>query len=89
MTSLIPQPSDDPNDPLNWSTPWKLITATSQLLYVWVLVCSALSLAPLFPLLGQEFHLSQQQLSLLTGTNVLTLGFAVSISFPYVLEEHV
>lgn len=71
--SLVPQPSCDLNDPLNWSSTWKLITATSQLLYVWVLVCSALSLAPLFPLLGQEFHLNQQQLSLLTGTNVLTL----------------
>ncbi|CZT23767.1 related to MFS transporter [Ramularia collo-cygni] len=79
---LSPQPSCDLNDPLNWSTTWKLITATSQLLYVWVLVCSALSLAPLFPLLGQEFHLDQQQLSLLTGTNVLTLGFANVLIVP-------
>ncbi|KAK4505442.1 hypothetical protein PRZ48_003405 [Zasmidium cellare] len=73
---LVPQPSNNPNDPLNWSTPWKLIVAFSQLLYVWVLVCSALSLAPLFPFLGMEFHLNQQQLSLLTGLNVITLGFA-------------
>jgi len=79
---LVPQPTCDPNDPLNWSTTWKLITATSQLLYVWVLVCSALSLAPLFPFLGQEFHLNQQQLSLLTGTNVLTLGFANVLIVP-------
>ncbi|KAK1091080.1 hypothetical protein LTR48_007024 [Friedmanniomyces endolithicus] len=73
---LVPHPSNDPAEPLNWSLPWKLITALSQLLYVWVLVCSALSLAPMFPFLGMEFHLGQQQLSLLTGLNVITLGFS-------------
>jgi MFS family permease len=74
--SLVPHPSSDPADPLNWSRLWKLTVATSQLIYVWVLVCSALSLAPMFPFLAQEFHLNQQQLSLLTGLNVITLGFA-------------
>ncbi|EMC92306.1 hypothetical protein BAUCODRAFT_38342 [Baudoinia panamericana UAMH 10762] len=73
---LVPHPTNNPNDPLNWSLLWKLTTAISQLLYVWVLVCSALSLAPMFPFLGMEFHLNQQQLSLLTGLNVITLGFA-------------
>ncbi|GIZ44837.1 hypothetical protein CKM354_000802300 [Cercospora kikuchii] len=79
---LVPQPSNNANDPLNWSTTWKLIVAISQLLYVWVLVCTALSLAPLFPFLGQEFHLDQQQLSLLTGLNVITLGFANVLIVP-------
>nr|POF23915.1 putative mfs-type transporter [Quercus suber] len=74
--SLVPHPSNDPADPLNWSRVWKWTTAISQLLYVWVLVCSALSIAPMFPLLGMEFRLNQQQLSLLTGLNVITLGFA-------------
>ncbi|KAK6412397.1 hypothetical protein LTR95_017975, partial [Oleoguttula sp. CCFEE 5521] len=70
---LVPHPSSSPNDPLNWSRPWKIIVAVSQLFYVWVLVCSALSIAPMFPFLGMEFHLDQQQLSLLTGLNVITL----------------
>jgi hypothetical protein len=26
---LVPQPSDDPNDPLNWSTMWKITCITS------------------------------------------------------------
>jgi len=73
---LVPHPTSDPADPLNWSRTWKIIVAVSQLLYVWVLVCSALSIAPMFPFLGMEFHLNQQQLSLLTGLNVITLGFA-------------
>ena len=78
----MPHPSSDPSDPLNWSRVWKYTTAISQLLYVWVLVCSALSIAPMFPLLGQEFHLNQQQLSLLTGLNVITLGFANILIVP-------
>ena len=69
-------------DPLNWSRLWKYATAISQLLYVWVLVCSALSIAPMFPLLGAQFHLDQQQLSLLTGVNVITLGFANILIVP-------
>lgn len=36
----------------------------------------------MFPLLGAEWHLGQQQLSLLTGTNVLTLGFANILIVP-------
>ena len=67
---------------MNWSRVWKYATAFSQLLYVWVLVCSALSLAPLFPLLGAEFHLDNQQLSLLTGINIITLGFANILIVP-------
>ena len=79
---LVPHPSNNPNDPLNWSRFWKYTTAISQLLYVWVLVCSALSIAPMFPLLGMEFRLNQQQLSLLTGLNVITLGFANILIVP-------
>jgi MFS family permease len=41
-----------------------------------------LAIAPIFPLLGAEFHLNQQQLSLLTGVNVLTLGFANVVIVP-------
>ena len=47
IDSLVPHPSNNPNDPLNWNRWWKYATAISQLLYVWVLVCSALSLAPM------------------------------------------
>ena len=64
------------------SSLWKYAAAISQLLYVWVLVCSALSIAPMFPLLGAQFHLDQQQLSLLTGVNVITLGLANILIVP-------
>ncbi|SMR48025.1 unnamed protein product [Zymoseptoria tritici ST99CH_3D1] len=59
-----------------------IIPATSQLLFTWTVVISVLSLAPLFPLLASEFHLSQQSLSLLTSVCVLTLGFANILLVP-------
>lgn len=48
----------------------------SQWLFTWISVTGALSIAPMFPLLGAEFHLDQSQLSLLTNITVITLGFA-------------
>jgi len=79
---LVPHPSASPEDPLNWSLTWKLTVAISVLIYTWVLVTAALSLAPIFPFIGQEFHLNQQQLGLLTGVNIITLGFFTIVVVP-------
>ncbi|KAF2786716.1 MFS general substrate transporter [Melanomma pulvis-pyrius CBS 109.77] len=80
--ALVPHPSSDPQDPLNWSTTWKLTVMASQWLFTWISVTGALSIAPMFPLLGKEFHLNNTQLSLLTGITVITLGFANFIIVP-------
>ncbi|KAF1918262.1 major facilitator superfamily domain-containing protein [Ampelomyces quisqualis] len=80
--TLIPQPSSDPQDPLNWSRSWKLTIMASQWLFTWISVTGALSIAPMFPLLGQEFHLNNNQLSMLTGITVITAGFANLIIVP-------
>jgi MFS family permease len=96
--TLLPRPSSDPQDPLNWSTPWKrkhffprqrripnineVMVMGSQWLFTWIAVTGALSIAPMFPLLGQEFHLNNNQLSMLTGITVITLGFANFIIVP-------
>ena len=42
----------------------------------------ALSIAPMFPLLGEEFSLNQQQLGMLTGIAVITLGYANFLIVP-------
>jgi MFS family permease len=55
---------------------------TSQWIFTWISVTGALSIAPMFPLLGKEFHLNNSQLSLLTGITVITLGFANFIIVP-------
>jgi len=79
---LVPHPSTSSDDPLNWSLLWKLTVAISLLLYTWVLVTAALSLAPIFPLLAMEFRLNQTQVGLLTGVNILTLGFFTIVVVP-------
>ena len=54
----------------------------SQWLFTWISVTGALSIAPMYPLLGAEFHLDNNQLSMLTGITVITLGFANFIIVP-------
>lgn len=54
----------------------------SQCLFTWISVTGALSIPPMFPLIGEEFHLNNNQLSLLTGITVITLGFANFIIVP-------
>ena len=58
------------------------LVITTQFLYTFVTVESALSMAPMFPLLAKEFHLDQTQLSLLTGASVLALGYANFVIVP-------
>ncbi|KAF1945299.1 MFS general substrate transporter [Clathrospora elynae] len=74
--TLIPVPSSDPRDPLNWSRKWKLMVMASQWLFTWISVTNALSLAPMFPIIGAEFKLDDNQLALLVGITIITLGFA-------------
>ncbi|KAI8943860.1 hypothetical protein NX059_001832 [Plenodomus lindquistii] len=80
--TLIPVPSSDPQDPLNWSRRWKLTVMVSQWIFTWISVTGALSIAPMFPLLGQEFGLNNNQLAFLTGITVITLGVANFVIVP-------
>ncbi|KAL3455999.1 major facilitator superfamily domain-containing protein [Aspergillus heterothallicus] len=79
---LVPTPSDNPNDPLTWSKTWKYLVVGTQFLYLFVSVESALSMGPMFPLFAEEFGLDETQLSLLTGSCVLALGFANFLIVP-------
>lgn len=53
-----------------------------QFIYVFVTVESALSIAPMFPLLGAEFKLNDTEISLITGACVIALGYANFIIVP-------
>jgi MFS family permease len=54
-----------------------------QFVYTFVTVESALSLAPMSPLLGVEWGLNMTQLGLFTGACVLALGYANFIIVPF------
>lgn len=71
---LVPQPSDNPADPLNWSGGWKLaaITASS-----WVTFCQGfgpLALVPMFVYYIEEFNCSLADAVQFTGVCILVLG---------------
>lgn len=58
---LVPQPSDDPNDPLNWSPKWKAIA-----MFVATMMSIGLNLGPLAnaPMFGKNRHQASSSLEL-------------------------
>lgn len=80
---LVPTPSNDPADPLNWSLTWKLIVITNQALFVMCSILPALSIAPVTPIFIHEFQASPATVSLFLGVCVITLGYMNFILVPF------
>ncbi|OAL53688.1 MFS transporter-like protein [Pyrenochaeta sp. DS3sAY3a] len=79
---LVPQPSDDPNDPLNWSTPWKAACITAAAMVTFTQGFGPLALAPMFPALMQAFETDLAGAVQFTGVCILVLGFSNFIWVP-------
>ena len=75
-TVLVPQPSDDPDDPLNWSTPYKAMCITTAAVITSSQVFGPLSLAPMFPNIMADFNCSLEDAVQFTGVCILVLGFS-------------
>ncbi|PVH95713.1 MFS general substrate transporter [Periconia macrospinosa] len=79
---LVPQPSDDPNDPLNWPL-WKRDTITAILSLISIL---ASTLSPLLAAttasLAITFTRTFTEMALLTGYHLLGVGFAGLLFVP-------
>ena len=73
---LVPQPSADPNDPLNWSTLWKACSITAVLVMTFAQGFGPLALAPMFGDLIQAFDHSLADVIQFTGVCILVLGFS-------------
>ncbi|KAI8935588.1 hypothetical protein NX059_008154 [Plenodomus lindquistii] len=73
---LVPQPSDDPNDPLNWSTGWKIACITSTAMVTFTQGFGPLALAPMFPALIAQFETDLAGAVQFTGICILVLGFS-------------
>jgi hypothetical protein len=73
---LVPQPSDDPADPLNWSIWWKISAITASSLVTFSQGFGPLALAPQFPFYIKEFHCTLAQAVQFTGVCILVLGFS-------------
>ena len=73
---LVPQPSDDPNDPLNWSTPWKTACIIAASMVTFSQGFGPLALAPMFPALIKAFDTDLAGAVQFTGVCILILGFS-------------
>ncbi|KAJ0108022.1 hypothetical protein J7T55_008158 [Diaporthe amygdali] len=79
---LIPNPTNNEDDPLNWSVTWKTIVIVNQFVFVFVSILTTLSIAPLTQIFEAEFHKSIPQVNLLFGVAAITLGYANFIIVP-------
>ncbi|KAH9204674.1 major facilitator superfamily domain-containing protein [Leptodontidium sp. 2 PMI_412] len=85
---LVPQPSNDPNDPLNWPL-WQRDLILLLYCYCTILAVGGIGpiLAPLYVPLMMEFNVSFTEISLLTGYQLATVGasaiFVSALSYKY------
>jgi hypothetical protein len=75
-TVLVPQPSDDPHDPLNWNSLWKGACITAATMATFTQGMGPLALAPMFPALMESFKCSLADAVQFTGVCILVLGFS-------------
>jgi hypothetical protein len=73
---LVPQPSDNPNDPLNWSTWWKTACILSTAMVTFTQGFGPLALSPMFPALMEAFQCDLAAAIQFTGVCILVLGFS-------------
>jgi len=79
---LVPQPSDDPHDPLNWSPLWKGLAIFCATALSFSLNLGPLALAPMFESYVKEWDRSLADVVQFTGVAILVLGFSNFIWVP-------
>ncbi|KAI3400107.1 hypothetical protein diail_4337 [Diaporthe ilicicola] len=79
---LVPQPSDDPRDPLNWSPFWKGATIFSATAVSFSQSLGPLALAPMFGNYIELYNRSLADVVQFTGVAILVLGFSNFIWVP-------
>ncbi|KAK5019360.1 serine/threonine kinase 16 [Cryomyces antarcticus] len=79
---LVPQPSNDPHDSLNWSFKWKMFAIIASTTVSFTQGFGPLALAPMFGYYIEEFHCSLADAIQFTGVCILVLGFSNFIWVP-------
>ncbi|KAH8688531.1 major facilitator superfamily domain-containing protein [Ilyonectria robusta] len=79
---LVPQPSQDPHDPLNWKPMWKLSTIITVSTMTFTQGFAPLALAPMIPYLMADYKSSLGDIIQFTGITILILGFSNFIWAP-------
>ncbi|GAT28740.1 LOW QUALITY PROTEIN: MFS transporter [Aspergillus luchuensis] len=73
---LVPQPSQSPHDPLNWSKTWKITVICLSTAVSFSQGLGPLALAPMFPQLMEAFDTDYAAVVKFTGVCILVLGFS-------------
>ncbi|KAJ5606614.1 Major facilitator superfamily domain general substrate transporter [Penicillium lagena] len=73
---LVPQPSQDPHDPLNWNRFWKMSAMAIATATSFMQGMGPLALAPMFPQLMESFNSDLAGVVQFTGVCILVLGFS-------------
>lgn len=60
---LVPQPSDDKHDPLNWSLKWKTMCIIASTMVSFTQGFGPLALAPMFPYYMKDFNASLEEVN--------------------------
>ncbi|CAK7216214.1 hypothetical protein SEUCBS140593_002800 [Sporothrix eucalyptigena] len=79
---LVPQPSPNADDPLNWSLLWKYTVVALQMTFLLTSVISALSVSPLTPVFQAQFDKNAEAIALLTGVLVIVTGYTNLVLVP-------
>ncbi|KAJ5666669.1 hypothetical protein N7462_011078 [Penicillium macrosclerotiorum] len=73
---LVPQPSKDLNDPLNWNRYWKFTTIFIAMSSNFIMGIGPLALSPMFSDLMEAFNSDLAAVVQFTGVCILVLGFS-------------
>ncbi|KAL1890041.1 hypothetical protein Sste5346_008476 [Sporothrix stenoceras] len=83
---LVPQPNDDPADPLNWTPMWKAGTIVAATVLSFCQNLGPLACAPMFGSYIAEWDRSLADVVQFTGVAILVLGFSNFIWVPLMVS---
>lgn len=79
---LIPHPTKNADDPLNWSAKWKGVILLNQFVFVFVSIMTPLAIAPMTLIFEREFRKTLPEVNMLFGAAAITLGYANFLIVP-------
>lgn len=82
---LIPQPSSDPDDPLNWSWRRKTHNRAWQVMWTFIGVAITCALAPAYPMIEDETGIPMANITTGVGLMYLFLGWGNVIVQPWAM----
>ncbi|KAJ9606374.1 hypothetical protein H2200_009335 [Cladophialophora chaetospira] len=81
-TVLVPQPTDDPSDPLNWSFMWKMLSMAGMIITTFSWTIGPLAISSQVPYYMAEWDRSLPDVIQFIGVSILVLGFSNFIWVP-------